>query len=137
MKHFIVFIVSLIVGLNLYAQELCNPNSDEIFVITEIMPEPTPNLKTIEDLINANFNPINCNLQEGDKIAVIFTINCEGEDFDYRVIKFNEDEVDCGLNDFLQSTLTWTKAKQRNYYVDFEGTLVFKIENLKFVLLIE
>lgn len=122
--------------MNIYAQETC-VDSENIFVVTETMPEPSPSLASIEQQVNAKYSTIKCGLVEGDKFLVQFTLNCKGEDFGYKAMKFNKEPLECDLAEFLQSTLTWTVAKQRDKEVDFSGTLVFKVEDSVFVLLSE
>jgi len=137
MRKHLSIIFFLAISFSLIGQELCNPNSKEIFSVTEIMPESSPDLASIEQLINSKFKVSDCNLNNGDKIIVSFKINCEGEDFDYKVLKLNKAEVKCGLEDFFQTILSWSKAKQNKYYVDFSGSLIFAIENSRFILLSE
>ena len=89
----------------------------------------------IDDLLNSNFSIDDCEITDGDKVIIQFKLNCEGEDFDYIIQTFKRDTIDCGINEFLQSQLTWTVATQREKPVDFSGTLVFEIKNSKFSLL--
>lgn len=136
MNRIIILIIALSVTKFIYGQKTCD-DSEFIFVETEIMPEPSPDLSDVEKLINREFKTLNCGLQEGDKFTVEFKINCEGQDFDYRTIKLNKEPFECGIAGYLQNTITWTVAKQRNKAVDFGGTLVFKVSNSRFILLSE
>jgi hypothetical protein len=136
MKQFINIIISLILTLNIYAQKTC-VDSENLFVITDTMPEPSPSLASIEQQVNGKYSTTECGLVENDKFLVQFTLNCEGQDFDYNAMKFNKEPLECDLAEFLQSTLNWTIAKQRDKEVDFSGTLVFKVENSTFILLSE
>lgn len=117
------------------SQELCQGKDGETFVVTEVMPESTPNLMSIDDLLNSNFSIADCEITDGDKVIIQFKLNCEGKDFDYITQTFKKDTIDCGINEFLQSQLTWTIAKQKEKPVDFSGTLVFEIKDSKFLLL--
>lgn len=134
MKLYIATIFVLTLTLSTSAQKLCL-DAELPFLLTEVMPEPSPSLSSVEQMLNQQFNASDCGLVDGDKILIQFKVNCEGEDFDYQAVKFNKEAIDCGLGEFLQSTLTWTKAKQRSVEVDFSGTLVFEIQNSTFVLL--
>ena len=121
-------------SINLVAQKLCM-DSQEIFMFTEVMPKCSPNLSTVEQLVNDKFSISDCGLENNDKIIVQYKINCKGEDFDYKIRSFNNKEINCELGDFLKTTLNWTPAKQRDLNVDFGGSLVLKIENSRYVIL--
>ena len=136
MNRLIIIIIAVLLTQFIYGQETCG-NSKNIFVVTETMPVPSPELTDIEKLINGKYNITICDLEEGDKFLVQFKINCKGEDFDYQAMKFNKEPLNCDIAEFLQKTITWTIAKQRNKAVDFSGTLVFKVSNSRFILLSE
>jgi hypothetical protein len=135
MKSIISIFLTLITCQVLCSQELCFGKNGEIFTVTEVMPESTPDLMSIDDLLNSNFSISDCEITDGDKVIIQFKLNCEGEDFDYITQTFKKDTIDCGINEFLQSQLAWTIAKQREKLVDFSGTLVFEIKDSKFSLL--
>lgn len=135
MKSLISIFLTLISYQSLLSQELCFGKNEEIFTVTEVMPKSTPELILIDDLLNSNFSVDDCEITDGDKVIIQFKLNCEGEDFDYIIQTFKRDTIDCGINEFLQSQLTWTVATQREKPVDFSGTLVFEIKNSKFSLL--
>lgn len=135
MKNFLV-IFYLTTAFSLSAQQRCI-ESEEIFIVTEEMPISSPDFPLIEELINNQFTPSKCELIDGDKIFVQLIINCKGEDFDYVTRKFSKDTIDCGIDNFLQSNLSWTPAKTMGRTVDFTGTIVFEIKENRFILLSE
>lgn len=105
------------------AQTRCDTINDDIFVVTEEMPQSNISFSELELILNSSVDITKFPHPDGNVVYVGFIINCYGEDFDYKVLKPIDKELETQLLSLIQSNMTWTPAKQRNRPVDFNKTI--------------
>jgi len=123
----IIMTISVVNG-----QTRCDTVTEHIFVVAEEMPTSNISIDQLEDILNSSIDINKYPRPDGNVIYVSFTINCNGEDFDYKVLRPIDKRLENQLLSIIQSNMTWTPAKQRDRQVDFQKTFEIRIDNGRF-----
>lgn len=139
MKTLNILIILLICNCyDILAQTRCDSIGEEIFVvIIDESPKSNFSIDQLEEILNNSIDINNYSRPDGNVIYVSFIINCKGEDFDYKVLRSIDKELEKQLLPVLQSNMTWTPAKFRNKEVDCGKTIEIRIEGDRFNILDE
>ncbi len=127
--YYIAILVILITQTDIMkGQTRCDTLTDEIFVATNDPPKMDKNIYELEKIVN---NSIDLNKYEvnAKEIYVTLTINCHGEDFNYKVLKSDNKEFNRTLTECLMNNINWTPAEHNGKKVDFSYVIPIRIEN--------
>ena len=111
---------------DLIGQSRCD-TSNVIFVFTDVPPKIDKSFNELEMIINREINLNAYNLSEKD-FAISFIINCKGEDFDYKVLKSNDDDFNKVLTECFMRNIYCTPAEHGGKKVDFSFVLSIRID---------
>lgn len=130
----LITVYILVPNNEIIAQTRCDTLDESIFFVTEELPESSISMSQVASVLNTSIDLNKYQVPNGYSIYVNFIINCEGEDFNYRVIKPEQldENLELELLTTLQNTLTWSAAKQRGKGVDFSKTINILVENNEF-----
>lgn len=133
----ILTILFLLTSTIVLGQTRCDTIGDQIFSVTEDMPTSNISIEQLENILNNSINLSEYPQPDRNVIYLNFIINCNGEDFDYKVLR----PIDKGLKNkllpIIESNMTWTPAKQLNIQVDFSKTFEIRLDGNRFNILDE
>ena len=115
----------------------CDTVDENIFVLAEIMPTSNITYNQSEELLKSSIDLKEYNLNDGDIINIGFTINCKGEDFDYKVFQPVDITLQKKIIQIIRENMDWTPAKRRNREVDFQKIISIRIDSNQFNVLDE
>lgn len=126
-NYIMIFIILIAQTAKLIGQTRCDTLNDDIYILTEIPPKMDMSIDEIEEIVNKSIDLDKYNLKVKD-IYVSLTINCEGEDFNYKVLKYDNNDFNRILTECLMNNISWTAAEQRGKKVDFSYMFSIRIE---------
>ena len=102
---------------------------EEIFKIVEQMPTANMTKQRIAGLLNERF-PIRKEIHDrSNALIVTLIVNCNGQDFNYTIVRSADSITRNEMVLVLDSSLYWTAGEHRNEPVDVSRTLGFDIKN--------
>ncbi len=133
-----IFIIAILSN-EVNGQSRCDslPDTAELFVIVDEMPEPNMNDQQLVDLLN---NQIDLKQYKLSPLSVVYfgvTVNCKGEAFDFEILRPLEPNLDHRLVEILEANLSWSPGKHRGKPVDLRLTQRIHIVDDQFKILTE
>ena len=124
---FIILISNITIG-----QSRCDqmPDSAEIFVIAEQMPEANLTGDQLAELLNSSIDLTNYRLELIETVYFGVTVNCKGQAFDYEIMRTIDPDLDSKIIQVIKSNMSWAPGKFRGNPVDVRLTeRIYIIEN--------
>ena len=126
-NNILIFIILITLTDNLIGQTRCDTLSDNIFIATDIPPKMDKSIDELERIVNNSIDLSKYDLKVKE-IFVSLTINCKGEDFDYKVLKCENHDFNRILTECLMNNLNWIPAEHNGKKVDFSYVIPVIIE---------
>jgi len=127
-------ILLLLTGEDLPGQSFCDTTAGP-FIVCEEPPVPHISFSQLEEILNNSINIKSEHIIEGDIIRIVFIINCEGEDFNYRTFQPVDSTIKAMLFKTIHSNMKWTAGRQGGKDIDCQQQIHLGIVNGKIVVL--
>jgi|GEM_PF-2863651 len=138
-KLYITTLFFLIIYSNVIGQTKCQKDTQdgfsEIFTVTEIMPTLKTPVDELESKLNNEISLKEYNVNEGQALYVTFIVNCKGEDFDYKILRFENELFANKFTECLKNFSDWTPGYQKEGPVDVQVNIKFEIKDNKIRLI--
>jgi hypothetical protein len=118
----------------MYGQSFCDTAAGP-FVACEEPPISNISFSQLEEILNNSIDIKYEQINDGDIIRIIFIINCEGEDFNYRTLQPVDSTLKNKLFKTIHSNMKWTAGRQAGRKIVFRQQILIGIVNGKFVIL--
>lgn len=113
------------------------PDTAQIFVIVEEMPESNLNDQQLVDLLNNQIDLKQYSLNPFSTVYFSVTVNCRGEAFNFEILRPLDPGLDFRIIDVLEAALSWNPGTQRGKPVDVRLTRSIHIVDNQFKILTE
>jgi len=138
-KLYITTLFFLIIYSNVIGQTKCQKDRQdgfsEIFTVTEIMPTLKTPVDELENKLNNEILLKEYNVNEGQALYITFIVNCKGEDFDYKILRFENELFANKFTECLKNFSDWTPGYQKEGPVDVQVNIKFEIKDNKIRLI--
>lgn len=116
---FFILLTNVAIG-----QSRCDqfPDSSDIFVIVEEMPEGNLDGDQLTELLNHSIDLKNYRLKSIEVVYYGVTINCKGEAFDLEILRPIDPDLDSKIIQVIKSNMSWKPGKFRSNPVDVRLT---------------
>jgi hypothetical protein len=153
MKPALLLTTLLLISAIGSSQILCDTSNQLIYTFLEHPPQPTLTNAELELNLNNSIDQTSLDKYNADYLYVTFFINCNGEDFNYKLAKLSDgltkmDTTSDFQKSFLfdfQSIASWTpgrftfyeKGKPVDRPVDFQGRYTIRVDGNRLHILNE
>lgn len=136
-----------------FSQTWCDTSDSQIFTYLEHPPQPTITDAELELKLNSIIDPSALDKYHADYLYVIFSVNCKGEDFNYKLAKLSDGLTKLDTtSDFqrvflsnFKSFASWSpgrftfyeKGKPFEKPVDFQGSYTIRVDGNRLHILNE
>lgn len=111
------------------------PDTAQIFVMVEEMPEPNLDDNQLAELLNSSIDLKKYRLESIETVYYGVTVNCKGQAFDYEILRTIDPDLDSKIIQVLKSNMTWTAGRIRGNPVDVRLTKKIYIVDDRFQIL--
>jgi hypothetical protein len=82
----------------------------------------------LETIFNANINLSNYQISQDKIVYLTLTINCKGEQFNFKVLNSDNEDLTIKLADCVKSNVIWTPAQHNGRPVDYSYIITIRLK---------
>jgi hypothetical protein len=112
---------------NSFGQSLCDSTSKTVFFWTDHPPKMNISIHELETIFNAKIILSDYQITQDQIVYLTLTINCKGEQFNFKVLSSDNHEFNIKLTDCVKDNVLWTPAKHDGQSVDYSYRFTIRL----------
>jgi hypothetical protein len=113
---------------NSFGQSLCDSTSKTVFFWTDHPPTMNINIFELETIINSSIKLSDYQISHDKVVYLTLTINCKGEQFNFKVLNSDNQEFNIKLADCVKENVLWTPARLNGRSVDYSYRFTIRLK---------